>query len=773
MRIKDGIKKLDIEQKARLVTGESFWLTAECGDIAMPSVRLSDGPHGMRVQKKDVDHTGTANSLPATCYPTASAVACSFDVELCAKLGEHIGKEAAFQGVSMLLGPGVNIKRSPLCGRNFEYYSEDSYLSGKLAAAFIRGVQSTGVSACVKHFAVNSREYARMYYDSRVDEQTLRETYLTAFEIAVKEGSVGAVMTSYNKLNGVPCHESSTLISGILRGEWGFKGLVVSDWGGSFNRVEALKAGADLEMPQCRLSEPEIIQAVKNGELKELFVDESVFRIRDFAVKSQKIKRNDVDYAAHNDFARCAIEQSMVLLKNDGALPLKSGERVALFGDFAINPRYQGAGSSKVNPTSLDNMLGAIEKSDLNLIGFSQGFRRGGKGGRALIDKAVKLADKADTLIVCLGLNERDEAEGIDRKSLAISQNQIDLINALSKLNKKLVAVLCCGSSVLTDWDCGVNALLLAHLGGQSWATAVVNILTGKVNPSGRLAESYLVKDGCEPCAAAYNSHALKMDYAEGIFVGYKYYTAFKKAVKYPFGYGLSYTSFEYSNFSADVSGVRFTVKNTGAVAGATVPQIYVNAPRALENSPFELKAFTKINLKPNESFEVFLPFDEYAFRVWDSRVSRFVAGGTYCVSLNSDCENALFSSEVKITLDNLPSGCTYLLPDGEKLSYGDYYASHLTEDIQPIKPFKGMTATLDMQAANLRYCKGLFAKAFGLVIKICKRSKEPTKAAMFDWLRLRSLLQFIGFNKAQADGFLLACNGHLFKGLKKIISKK
>ncbi|MGN1372433.1 MAG: glycoside hydrolase family 3 N-terminal domain-containing protein [Candidatus Coproplasma sp.] len=773
MRIKDGIKKLDIEKKAPLVTGASFWETAECNDIAMPSVRLSDGPHGLRVQKKDVDHTGTGRSLPATCFPTFSALACSFDVKLLKRLGEHIGREAASQGVSMLLGPSINIKRSPLCGRNFEYFSEDSYLSGKLASAYVQGVQSTGVTACVKHFAVNSREYARMFYDSRVDEQTLRETYLTAFEIAVKEGGAGAVMTAYNKLNGVPCNESQFLISTILRGEWGFDGVVVSDWGGSFNRVEALKAGADLEMPVCPMSEIEIVQAVKDGRLKEKKVDEAVYRIREFAVKSQKIKAEAVDYAAHNDFSREAAEQSMVLLKNNNALPLKSGERVALFGDFAVTPRYQGAGSSKVNPTSLDNMLGAIKASDLSFVGYSQGFKRRGKGNKRLIDRALKLAGNADTLIVCLGLDERDEAEGVDRKTLAINPDQIRLVQELSKLNKKLVAVLCCGSSVLTDWDSGVDALLLAHLAGQAGATAAVNVLTGKINPSGRLAESYLNYDGEEPCAEVYASHTLKSDYAEGIYVGYKYYTAFEKGVKYPFGYGLSYTSFEYGDFTADGTGVRFTVKNTGDRAGATVPQVYVKAPRSLESSPSELKAFGKIFLEAGESKEVFLPFDEYAFRVWDCEGSRFVAGGAYMVSLNTDCTQSLFSAEVEITGENLPQGCEYALLNGEKISYADYYNSHLSEDIQPVKPFKGMMATLDMQASDLIYCKGLTAKIFGWLIKIMKRSKDPTKSAIFEWLRLRAMLQYINFNSVQTEGFLLACNGHLFKGLKKMIAKK
>lgn len=773
MQIKKGIKSLDIEKKASLVTGSSFWLTAECSDIAMPSVRLSDGPHGLRVQKKDFDHTGTSRSIPATCYPTASAVACSFDVDLCAQFGKHVGQEAAYQGVAVLLGPGVNVKRSPLCGRNFEYYSEDSYLSGKLASAFIGGVQSVGVTACVKHFALNSREYARFYYDSRVDEQTLRETYLLPFEMAVKNGGVGAVMTAYNKLNGQPCNSSNMLISGILRGEWGFGGLVVSDWGGSYDRVAALKVGADLEMPQCKLSEGEIISAVKEGTLKESCVDDAVYRIRNLAVNWQNVTVEDVDWEEHNDFARRLAEQSLVLLKNDGILPLAANQKVALFGALAQDMRYQGSGSSRVNPTSLITLHQAFKQSGLNFVGFEKGYEVHGKTGKKIKNRALKLAQKAEVLVVCLGLDERAEAEGVDRKTLAISQNQIELINLLATTNKKIVAVLCCGSCVLTDWDNKTSALLLAHLGGQRGAEGVVNALCGKVNPCGRLAESYPLTEGSSPCEGVYDSHVLKSDYAEGIFVGYKYYTAFNKPVKYPFGYGLSYTGFEYSNFSADANGVSFTVKNVGGVSGATVPQVYVTLPRALENSPPELKAFTKITLLPGESKQVFIPFDEYAFRLWSTSLSKFIAGGKYVVTLNEHCQKVLFSAEVQITQDNLPSGCVYAIEEGEKISCDKYYSSHLTDDIQPPTPYKGMTATLDMQAADLIYCKGVLAKVFGLVVKICKRSKEPTKAAVFDWLPLRSLMQFMGFNGAQAQGFLLACNGHLFKGLKKIISKK
>lgn len=772
MRTDDGIKQLDIEEKAKLLTGVGFWHTAECNAVSIPSVKLSDGPHGLRSQDKNPGAGGIGKSHPATCYPTASAVACSFDVSLCKSLGEHIGAEAAHQGVSMLLGPGVNVKRSPLCGRNFEYYSEDAYLSGKIAAAFIQGVQSTGVTACVKHFAANSREFARNYYDSRMDGQTLRETYLTAFEIAVKEGGAGGVMTAYNSLNGIPCNQHNGLINGILRGEWGFNGLVVSDWGGSRDRVLALKAGADLEMPECAFSADEVVAAVRCGRLKESVVDASVRRIRDFAVKSQKIERGEVDYKAHADFAREAAEQSIVLLKNEGgALPLKSGERVAVVGEFAKTPRYQGEGSSKVNPTSLDNILGAISRTDLGFVGYARGYKRRGGTNGGLIARAVKLAGRADTVIVCLGLNGYEEAEGADRKTLSIDDGQKKLLSALTKLNKKIIAVLCCGSSVLTDWDEGVDALVLAHLGGQCGATATVNVLTGKVNPSGRLAESYPLSEGSEPCAAVYSSHDLKMDYAEGIYVGYKYYSSFGVPVKYPFGYGLSYTSFGYSDFAAEKDGVRFTVTNTGAVAGAAVPQVYVKAPRNLAVSPYELKLFTKIYLAPGESRQVFMPYDGYTFRVWDDINSRFVAGGEYSVCLQSDSLNRLFAATVTIDEKNLPQGCVYALPSDDKISYKDYYSSHITGDIRPQPPFKGMEATWDMQAAYLGYCRGLLPKIFGLIIKHGKKSKDVFKATAFDYMPLRSLLQYMGFDKTQAEGFLLACNGSFFKGVRKMLS--
>lgn len=767
MEVKDAIRQLDIEKKARLLTGEGFWSTRECAEIGLSAVKLSDGPNGMRVQKKRPNHLGLGGSLPATCYPTSSAVACTFNPALCEELGRHIGKEAAALGVSMVLGPGLNIKRSPLCGRNFEYFSEDGYLSGKIAAAYVRGIQSTGVTSCIKHFAVNSREFARMYCDSRVDEQTLRETYLTGFEIAVKEGGANAVMTAYNFLNGEHCNQSGYLLNTVLRGEWGFDGLVVSDWGGSRGQAAAVKAGADLEMPMCDFSAAEVVQAVKCGELDERLVDKCVERLAAFASRSQSISREDFDEEEHAAFAARVAGESLVLLKNEGgALPLKADERVAVIGDFAKVPRYQGAGSSQINPTSLDNILGVIDKSPYKIVGFERGFHRFGKKNNRLLRRATKLAERADTLIVCLGLDEDKEAEGCDRTDLSINKNQIDLLKALHTLGKKIVVVLSCGSAVLTDWDVCCDGLLLAHLCGQSGARAVVAALWGDINPSGRLAETYPLNKGDEPCADVYSASPLKSDYAEGIFVGYKYYNALGVPVKYPFGYGLSYTTFTYGGFSVSADGVRCTVTNTGARDGAAVVQAYVRAPRPeLEVSPSELKGFIKVFLKAGESRKVFIPFDEYAFRVWDIYTHRFISGGEYEVTINTDSANALYSQTVEIAGE---TGA--LLP---QMSYKEYFDSHISPDECAYHPRKGMTAELDTAVADLVYCKGLVAKIFGNIAKISRKSKDKITAGALDWLPVRSLMQFMNLNDIQMQGFLLACNGHFFKGMKKLLFKK
>ncbi len=775
MKLKDGIRQLDIETKAELLTGASYWETKGCPEIGLSATKLSDGPHGLRAQEKSPNHLGMGTSLPATCFPTASALASTFNEELCYEVGKRIAEEAVVYGVGMVLGPGLNIKRSPLNGRNFEYFSEDSYLSGKMAAAFVNGVQSKNVTACLKHFAANDREYSRMYYDSRMDEQTLRETYLTAFEIAVKEGKAGAVMSAYNKLNGEYCNQNSTLITDILRNEWGFDGLVVSDWGGSHDPVAALKAGADLEMPACKLSAPEIIDAVKNGELDEKIVDAAVERICDFGHRCDNIYRRPCDFTEHDFFAEKVAAESMVLLKNERrTLPLSKDEKVAVIGEFAKVPRYQGAGSSQVNPYYLDNILGVIEKSGLNYVGYARGFKRFGGKNEILALQALSLAKKADTVIFCLGTSERQEVEGCDRTNIEINRNQTDLLRRVAALGKKVVAVLCCGSAVRTDWDENANALLLAHLSGQSGARAVVKILTGEINPSGRLAESFPLKYSDCPCSSVYNLSPYKADYAEGIYVGYKYFNALDVPVKYPFGYGLSYTTFAITNGKVTREGASFSVVNKGDRDGATVVQVYVKSlARALKDSPFELKLYKKIYLRAGETQEVFLPFDNYSFRRWNAEQHRWEAGGKYEVTLNLDSIRAYHYGAVEITEDNVPEGCVYAAESKEKIEYENYFLSHITSDnAAPKSEGKRVIATYDTPVQELRRCKGLFGKLVWLVVWYNSHSKDRVKAASMDWLCTRSLIQFLDLSPSRAEGFFEACNGKFFKGMKKLFKK-
>lgn len=774
MKLKDGIRQLDIEAKAELLTGESYWETKGCPEIGLSATKLSDGPHGLRVQEKSASRLGMGTSLPATCFPTASATACTFNEELLYEMGKRIAEEAVVYGVGMVLGPGLNIKRSPLCGRNFEYFSEDSYLSGKLAAAYVRGMQSKNVTACLKHFAVNSREYARMYCDSRVDEATLRETYLTGFEIAVKEGKAGAVMSAYNKVNGEYCNQNKKLLTDILRGEWGFKGLVVSDWGGSHDRIAALNAGADLEMPACKLSAPDVIAAVKSGELDEKTVDAAVGNICAYGHRCDEIFRRPCDFSEHDEFAEKVAQESMVLLKNERkTLPLLKGETIAVIGDFAKTPRYQGAGSSQVNPYSLDNIVGVIEKSDLNFVGFARGYKRFGGKKEGLARQALALAKKADTIIFCLGTTEIQEVEGIDRSNIEINRNQIELLKRVSALGKKVVAVLCCGSAVKTDWDEYANALLLAHLSGQSGARAAVKILTGEVNPSGRLAESFPLKYADCPCASVYNTSPYKSDYAEGIYVGYKYYNTFDVPVKYPFGYGLSYTSFAIRHGKVEKNGVSFTVVNKGERDGATVVQVYVKSlARALKDSPSELKLFKKIFLSAGEKKEVFLPFDEYTFRRWNALQHCWEAGGKYEVTINLDSVRAYYYGSVEIDENDVPEGYIFAADSGEKVDYENYFISRITSDYVEKSDGKRVIATYDTPVPDLLHCKGFLGKFVGLIARFNSHSKDKVKAASMDWLCLRSLMQFLELSPSQAEGFFEACNGKFFKGMKKLLKK-
>jgi beta-glucosidase len=527
MKYQSLISKMSLREKVSLLSGKNFWETMDLPKYGIPSVFISDGPNGLRKQAASADHLGLNPSIPATCFPTSATIANSWDPEIARLAGRNIGEEAAAAKVSVLLAPGINIKRNPRCGRNFEYYSEDPYLAGKLAASYIEGVQSNGIISCVKHFACNNQEMGRMASNSIVDERTLREIYLTAFEMAVKEGRVGAVMSAYNRVNDVYCNENNHLLREILRGEWGFGGFIITDWGGENDRVKGLQAGNDLEMPSTQGETNQVVkEAVEKGIIPESLVDEALDRILTafFATTEALAKASrSFDKAAHHRAALKAAQESIVLLKNeDGILPLKPKTKVAVIGDFAQNPRYQGAGSSIVNPLKLDSVLDLIGGYGLDYIGYEPGFKRYGGDSGKLIKKAMDLGDEADVILLFIGLDEVTESEGIDRKDLRLPTNQLDLIDALYDTGKPIVAVLSCGSVVELPFIDRLAALVHAYLPGEAGAGAILDVLTGKVNPSGKLAETYPFGYPDVPSADHFGLQDFSVQYRESVFVGYR-----------------------------------------------------------------------------------------------------------------------------------------------------------------------------------------------------------------------------------------------------------
>lgn len=636
MKYTELISKMTLEEKCSLCSGADFWHTKGVERLGIPRMMLTDGPHGLRKQIGKNDHLGLNAAYPATCFPTASAAANSWDEEMIEQMGVRLGEETRAQRVGVILGPGVNIKRSPLCGRNFEYYSEDPLLAGKCAAALIRGIQSTGVAACVKHFAANSQETLRMTNDSVVDERTLREIYLPAFEIAVREGHVKCLMTSYNMLNGQYTNENTHLLQDILTDEWGYDGLIVTDWGGDNDRVRGLIAGNSLEMPGTGgETDSQILAAVRSGAVSESLLNERIGRILRLVDDAEAAFENApaCDMAEHHEFAARLAEESAVLLKNeDNILPLREGVRVAVIGDFAKAPRYQGAGSSHIEPTKLECGLDALKAEGVNVIGFEPGFKRRGGRSQGLISRACELCLRADTVLMWLGLDEGSEAEGVDRRHMRIPENQIELLRAVRAVNPDIVVILSCGSPVETDWDACCKALLHGYLGGQAGAKAIARLVTGRASPSGKLAETMPERLSDTPCASYYPGTEKTSEYREGIFVGYRYYDTAKKPVKYPFGFGLSYTTFEYSALELSPKGVSFTIKNTGSVEAAEIAQVYVSAPHGSIFCPEkELRGFARVSLAPNEEKRVFVELPERAFRYWNTLESRWTtAGGRY-----------------------------------------------------------------------------------------------------------------------------------------------
>ena len=650
------LKKLTLEEKCALLSGAETFKTRGMPEHGIPQIWLSDGPHGLRKQAGESDHLGLNPSVPATCFPTASAVANSWDAALGEEIGAALGEEAAAQEVSVVLGPGLNMKRNPLCGRSFEYFSEDPYLAGKLAAGYIRGIQSKGVAACPKHFAVNSQETRRMASDSIVDERTLREIYLTGFEIAVKEGHPRSIMSSYNLVNGTYANENKHLLMEILRGEWGFDGAVITDWGGSNDHALGVKNGSTLEMPAPGGdSVRELLAAVESGKISESDIDARLSELLPLVFDTKAAldaAPREFDAAAHHALARRAAEESLVLLKNEGSLlPLAAGAKVAVIGDFAKNPRYQGAGSSMVNSTQVDVLLDKLINSELNVIGYQQGFDRHGKPDAALQKSACELATQADTVILCMGLDEIAESEGLDRSNLRLAQNQVDLLQAVAAVNPKIVVVLYSGSVVETPWLDNCQALLYAALGGQAGAGAVADALTGKVNPCGKLAETWPLAYADVPSAADFATRRKTVEYREGLYIGYRYFTTAEKAVRFPFGYGMSYTTFAYSDMAADEQGVSLTVTNTGSVAGTEIVQLYV----AKKNSELfrparELKGFARVTLAPGEKQRITIALDDKAFRFRNVKANRWeIEGGEYELLVGASVEDIRLCEKITV----------------------------------------------------------------------------------------------------------------------------
>lgn len=684
--LKELVNQMTLEEKAGMCSGLDFWHLKPVDRLGIPSVMVSDGPHGLRKQDDNADHLGINESIRAVCFPPAVLSACSFDRDLLRELGDTVGKEAQATDVSVVLGPAVNIKRSPLCGRNFEYYSEDPYLAGESAAAFIDGVQSHHVGTSIKHFAANNQELNRMSCSSEVDERTLREIYLPAFETAVKKSQPYTVMCSYNKINGTYASENPWLLTEVLRDEWGFEGYVMSDWGAVNERVPGLKAGLDLEMPASGgMTDREIVAAVQDGSLEESVLDQAVERIlRITFTWLDNREEQDLTLEADHETARRIAEGSMVLLKNENVLPLNPSENVVFIGGFAKRPRYQGGGSSHINSFRVDSALKAVK--DIAEVSYAEGF----SSSKDLYDKelaadAVEAARRADKAVIFAGLPDSFESEGYDRSHMKLPECQDRLIREIAEVQPNTIVVLHNGSPVEMPWKDDVKGLLEAYLGGQAGGSAVVNILYGKVNPSGKLAETLPLKLSDNPSYLNFAERE-KVNYREGVFVGYRYYDAKEMEVAFPFGHGLSYTSFKYSDLKLDRTEmtdqdtltVSVDVTNTGDRAGKEVVQLYVSDLTGAVRRPVkELKGYEKVSLEPGETKTVTMTLDKRSFAWYSTDLHDwYAASGEYEILIGASSRDIRLTENVHLTgTCQLPLNLTL------NTTLGDLIADERTKD--------------------------------------------------------------------------------------------
>ncbi|MDI6618495.1 MAG: glycoside hydrolase family 3 C-terminal domain-containing protein [Clostridiales bacterium] len=693
MDVKNIISKMTLEEKASLCSGRDFWHTKAVERLGLPAVMVSDGPYGLRKQDQTKENAGINESIMAVCFPAASAMAASFDKDLIYKEGEALGDECQHENVSTILGPAVNIKRSPLCGRNFEYFSEDPFLAAEMAANYIKGVQSKNVGTSIKHFCGNNQEHRRMSSDSVIDERTLREIYLAVFEGAIKNGKPWTVMCSYNKLNGTYASENKRLLTDILRNEWGFEGYVMSDWGAVNDRVKGIEAGLDLEMPSSNgLNDARIVQAVKEGRLDEKEVDKAVERILNIVKRYTENRKPDTewDMEAHHNLAVKLEEQCMVLLKNEDVLPLKKGSKVTFIGKFADQPRYQGGGSSHINSFRVESALSAVQ--GIADVTYAQGYDdRKDEPDETMIRQAEDAARGAQTAVIFAGLPDSFESEGYDREHMSMPACQNELIERVAKVQPNTVVVLHNGSPVEMPWADDVKGILEAYLGGQGVGKACVDVLFGDANPSGKLPETFPKKLQDNPSYLYYHGEGDRVEYREGVFVGYRYYDKKDIDVLFPFGFGLSYTKFDYSNLTLSSREIKDTdkltvlvdVTNTGDREGKEIVELYVGEKDPKVIRPLkELKKFEKVNLKPGETKTVKFTLCKRAFAYYNTEIRDwYVETGDYQILIGKSSRDIVLRDTVHVESSvKLPFKLTV------NTTFGDLFARpDISKELKPL----------------------------------------------------------------------------------------
>lgn len=772
-RIETILAQMSLEEKIALCSGKNFWATKAYEQYGVPSLFMCDGPHGLRKQENAADMMGVNASRPATCFPAEVTTAASWDPDLLERIGTAIAEEAVEQGVGLVLGPGANLKRNPLCGRNFEYFSEDPLLAGRLAAGFIRGMEGKGVAASLKHFAANSQEFCRFTSDSVVDERTLRELYLTAFEIAVKEGRPSTVMCAYPKLNGIHCSDNEALLTGILRREWGFEGLVVTDWGAMNDRIAGFRAGCDLNMPGgSGYMEKDVCKAVKSGALPQSAVDACARRVLKLVLRAaQKQKEPCVcDHGAHHALARQAAEAGAVLLKNeDGVLPLNEGAKIAVVGAMARKMRYQGAGSSHINPLRLSQPLDALADAV-----YAPGCDDRGETTPELLAEAEAAAQSADAAVVFAGLPDHFESEGFDRADMKMPQGHQRMIEAVAKANPNTVVVLLCGCTVECPWADRVKAILYMGLPGQAGGEAVADLLYGRAEPGGRLAESWPFAYDDVPSSGIYGKTKDAL-YEEGVYVGYRFYDKAGVPVRWPFGFGLGYTSFAYSDLAVSGGIAYVTVKNTGARAGSEVVQMYIAPPAGGLHRPVrELKGFCKVFLQPGESETVTFSLDERAFALWQDGWR--VPAGRYTVQIGG-LSAAVDKAGEELAAPAWQAGSWYESCKG-KLRQKEWEAM-LGRRYAPQTPQKG-TFTMDNTVEEMKDASLVMKLFYGAVENTIARSfggKKDYENPEFRMLMassagspLRSVQISGGMKDGLMQGLLEMANGHFLRGVLRMV---